>query len=160
MNANYYKLKETHSFLGLMNFLLFDLKINKETLAEELYFFFTGNKFSPNYVKNNSLFILNEFIKGFKSMLIVLVDSNIKSPKYFEIAGIENLNELMDFIFLNFEYKNTIDQKSRDNIYIILLKPKIECNFFYIEIISRNEIIDNNSLRINDNEIESIILYF
>ena len=93
-------------------------------------------------------------------MLIVLVNLNIKSPKYLEIAGIENLNELMNYIFLHFEYINTINQKSRDNIYITLLKPKLECNFFYMEIISRYEIMNNNSLKINDNGIESIILYF
>lgn len=160
MNENYIKLKETNSFIELMNLLLFDSKITKETLAEDLYFFFTRNKFQPNLIRNNSLFLLNESINGFKSMLIVLVNLNIKSPKYLEIAGIENLNELMNYIFLHFEYINTINQKSRDNIYITLLKPKLECNFFYMEIISRYEIMNNNFLKINDNGIESIILYF
>ena len=160
MNANYNKLKETNSFIELMNLLLFDSNISKETLAEDLYFFFTGNKFQPNFIRNNSLFLLNKSINGFKSMLIVLVNLNIKTPKYIEIAGIENLNEVMNYIFLHFEYINTINQKSRDNIYITLLKPKIECNFIYMEIISRNEIMNNNSLKISDNGIESILFYF
>lgn len=84
---------------------------------------------------NNSIFIEDLCVTLCKSVLLVF--DKLGDIKYFEFYGIRAESPILDFIADQMNYKSTIDQTSRDNIYLSIYAPKHHRGIKYIEVISR-----------------------
>lgn len=99
-------------------------------------------------------FFTNSLTGNFAASLTIMSDARGLILEFYNLVDKEGFLNYLDNEML---YKTTIDQTSRDNIYLTVFEPKFNKGFSKIELISREELEPNN-IQMEEVEAVSILI--
>lgn len=152
------ELQNIKTFTGLLELLFFGKGLKITEMSIELYAFLIGKQLEKAGSKISSFPVLNEKIPGFERMVLHFTDIERSSLKGIAFGGFSNTEEIESFVNSRFTHLRTIDESSRDNIYISEHQPVLPGNFNLLTIETRQNAIIDNRLQIDGKGIDGVSL--